>query len=79
MLSCVANHRREKMPRAIPKTKTDEAVAGATQRCTVRLPQAVWREGRIQAFHEGRDFQDLMADALRLYLKTHSKPGKVGR
>jgi hypothetical protein len=50
-----------------------------THRATVRLPLAVWREGRIQALHEGRDFQDLMADALRLYLKTHSKPGKVGR
>ncbi len=36
---------------------------------TVRFPESLWKAGRIRAIEEGRDFQEIVADALRQYLK----------
>jgi len=42
-------------------------------KCTMKLPADVWRAGRIRALDERRDFQDLVADAIELYLKRPMK------
>lgn len=44
---------------------------------TLRVPAEVWEAARIRAIQERRTFQEVLADALRLYLKT--KPEKGGR
>lgn len=36
---------------------------------TVRLDRTLWREARMRAFDEDRDFQDLVSAALTAYLK----------
>ena len=41
--------------------------------CSMMLPRDVWRAAKIQALDEDRDFQALVADALRLYLSKHQK------
>jgi len=40
------------------------------QKTTLRLPRSIWRAAKIRAIDEGRDFQDVVADALKTYLKT---------
>jgi hypothetical protein len=40
---------------------------------TLRVPEAVWRAARIRAVEERRTFQDVLADALTMYLKTALK------
>jgi hypothetical protein len=61
----------------MPKPKKEEAME--TVKCTLKLPRAVWREGRIRAMDEGRDFQDIVSEALELYLKAPAKRGREGR
>ncbi len=39
------------------------------QKVAVLLPGALKKQLRIRAFEEGRDMGDLVADALRVYLK----------
>lgn len=51
------------------KPRKGEAMATETVKCTLKMPKAVWREGRIRALDEERDFQDIVADALKLYLE----------
>lgn len=46
-------------------------------KCTLKLPAPIWREGRIRALDERRDFQDVVADALKLYLKQPQKEERV--
>ncbi len=46
---------------------------------TLRLPEAVWKAARVRAIEERRPFQDVLAAALTLYLKTPVKAGKGGR
>jgi len=41
----------------------------AMRKTTIRLPEDIWRAARIKALDEDRDFQDIVADALRDYLK----------
>jgi hypothetical protein len=43
---------------------------------TVRVEAKIYEAARIRAIQERRTFQAVLADALRLYLKT--KPGKKG-
>jgi len=45
-------------------------------KCTMKLPADAWRAGRIRALDERRDFQEVVADALKLYLKQPQKGGK---
>ena len=40
---------------------------------SVRFPESLWKAGRIRAIEEGRDFQEIVSEALRRYL------GKGGR
>ncbi len=46
---------------------------------TLRVPEPVWKAARIRALEERRSFQDVLARALTLYLKTPVKTGKGGR
>ena len=39
-----------------------------TVKCTVKLPADLWRAARHRAIDENRDFQEVVADALKLYL-----------
>jgi len=36
---------------------------------SVSFPESLWKEGRKRAVDENRDFQDVVADALREYLQ----------
>lgn len=38
-------------------------------KCTIKLPTDIWLEAKHRALDDGRDFQDIVADALRSYLK----------
>lgn len=40
---------------------------------TLRLPETLWRAGRIRALDERVDFQLVVARGLELYLKTPPK------
>ena len=61
------------------KRKPKDEASMAMEKCTLRLPRAIWREARIRALDEDRDFQALVADALRLYLKTPLQRTKEGQ
>jgi hypothetical protein len=40
------------------------------------LPDKLWRSVRIRAVHEGRNAQEVVAEALEDYLKRSKKGGK---
>ena len=44
-------------------------------KCTVKLPVELWQRARHRALDERRDFQDVVAEALELYLKRPLKGG----
>lgn len=46
---------------------------------TLRVPEPIWKAARVRALEERRSFQDVLADALKLYLKAPLKLGKGGR
>jgi hypothetical protein len=56
------------------KNETIEMVKTST-----RLPKALWRDARVRALDEGRDFQEILASALAAYLKTPIKRQGEGR
>jgi hypothetical protein len=43
---------------------------------SLSLPEDLWRDAKIRAVNEGRNLQDVVADALKLYLKTPRKENK---
>jgi hypothetical protein len=47
------------------------------KKTSMKLPEDVWERGHIRALQERRDFQDVVADALEMYLKA--KPRKEGQ
>ncbi len=36
---------------------------------SIGFPESLWKDGRKRAIDEGRDFQDIIGDALRDYLR----------
>jgi predicted DNA binding CopG/RHH family protein len=42
---------------------------------TMRLPERIWKAVRIRAIEEGRDAQDLVAEAITAYLSVPRKRG----
>ena len=56
------------------KTESTEMV-----KTTMRLPKALWRDARIRALDEDRDFQEIVVSALEAYLKTPRKRQGEGR
>lgn len=49
---------------------------GETAKTSVRLPKELWRAAHIRALDEERDLQDVIVDAIELYLKTPVKRAK---
>jgi hypothetical protein len=47
-----------------------------TMRTSIEIPEDVWRAAKIRAMDERKNFQDLVAAALREYLKRSKKGGK---
>ncbi len=43
---------------------------------SLTLPEEVWKAAKIRAVQEGRNLQEVVAEALRLYLKTKGKEDK---
>jgi hypothetical protein len=43
---------------------------------SLSLPEDLWREAKIRAMDEKRNLQDVVADAVRAYLKTPRKENK---
>ena len=37
-------------------------------KCSLKLPRAVWRESKIRALDENRNWQSLVAEAIQFYL-----------
>jgi len=37
-------------------------------KCSLALPRDIWRQSKIKAMDQGRDWQDLVAEALKQYL-----------
>ena len=59
-----------------PKDKGKEM-----KKTTIRLPEKLWLETRIHGLNEGINFQDIIEEALELYLKQSkgNKPRKGGK
>lgn len=45
---------------------------------TLRVPESIWKAARVRALDEHRSFQDVLADALAMYLKTPIKRREKG-
>lgn len=46
------------------------------KKTSLNLPERLWKAGKIRSVQEGRDFQDLIAEALEDYLRKVKKGGK---
>lgn len=57
------------------KALGQESSSPTPVKTTIRLPRRLWRDVRIRALDEGRDFQEVVAAALELYLKTTKREG----
>ena len=47
------------------------------KKTTLRIPEKLWLEARIHGLNTGADFQDMVAEGLRLYLKKKKKKGSL--
>jgi hypothetical protein len=47
-----------------------------TVRTSIEIPEDVWRAAKIRAMDERKNFQDVVAAALRAYLRRLKKGGK---
>ena len=57
-------------------TRKSEWPKGAEiQKTAIGLPKKTWQAARLQAFKEGRTFQELVADAIDSYLRKLKKGG----
>jgi predicted DNA binding CopG/RHH family protein len=46
------------------------------KRTSLSLPDRLWKAAKIRSVEEGRDFQDLVSEALEDYLRKQRKGGK---
>jgi len=58
------------MPRA-----SDFGKGVKTVKTSIEIPEDVWRAAKIRAMDEKKNFQDVVAEALRDYLKKQKKGG----
>lgn len=56
--------------------KTDWPKGTEIQKTAIGLPKKTWQAARLQAFKEGRTFQELVAEALEDYLRKPKRGGK---
>ncbi len=47
-----------------------------TVKTSIDIPEEVWRAAKIRSMDEKRNFQDVVADALREYVRKPKKGGK---
>lgn len=50
-----------------------------TTKTSIEIPEELWRAAKIRAMDERRNFQDIVAEALRDFLKRSKKGGKDER
>jgi len=58
------------MPRA-----SDYGKGVRTVKTSIEIPEEVWRAAKIRAMDEKRNFQDVVTEALREYLKKSKRGG----
>ena len=46
-----------------------------TMKTSIEIPEDVWRAAKIRAMDEKKNFQDIVAEALREFLKRSKKGG----
>ncbi len=54
---------------AKPKTGARTALAGPTVKTSIKLPEELWRQAHIRGLHDRMDLQDVIAEALKVYLR----------
>ena len=47
----------------------------AMKKTTLRIPEVLWKKARVYGVTNGVDFQDMVAEGLRLYLKKNKRKG----
>jgi hypothetical protein len=47
----------------------------ATIKTSIEIPEELWRAAKIRAMNERKNFQDVVAEALREFLKRSKKGG----
>jgi hypothetical protein len=50
-----------------------------TTKTSIEIPEELWRAAKIRAMDEKKNFQDIVAEALREFLKRSKKGGKDER
>jgi hypothetical protein len=48
----------------------------STTKTSIEIPTELWRAAKIRAMDEGKNFQDVVAEALKEYLRKPKKGGK---
>ena len=57
------------------KKKTTKGKEVDMQKTTLRLPKELWKAAKIHAIEVGRDYQDIIAEALGEFLKRKKRKG----
>jgi hypothetical protein len=57
--------RQSNFPEGVKRMKT-----------SIEIPEDVWRAAKIRAMDEKKNFQDIVAEALREYLRKQKKGGR---
>ncbi len=52
-----------------PKTGARKAAAEPAVKTSIKLPEELWRRAHIRGLHERMDLQDVIAEALKVYLR----------
>ena len=58
-------------------TRSDYGEGVKTVKTSIEIPEEIWRAAKIRAMDEKKNFQDVVAEALREYLKKPKKGGKA--
>ncbi len=48
----------------------------STVRTSIQIPENLWKAAKFRAVEEKKNLQDVIADALRVYLRVAKKGGK---
>ena len=57
------------MNKPIRQRKEKKMLGEKMVKTSIGFPESLWKDGRKRAIDEGRDFQDIIGDALRDYLR----------
>ena len=60
---------------AVTSPTTEAPVADSMTKTTLRLPTNLWKAAQHRAVDEDLDLQELVARAIKLYLKTEPREG----